>query len=64
MKVYEMIEWLESLDPELVVYIEGYEQSSNLHPSTNRFEFYHESRKFSPNLSDINGKALCIGLEV
>lgn len=64
MKVKEMIEWLESLDPDFVVYIEGFEQSSNLNPRTNRFEFYHESRKFSTSMSEINGNALIIGLEV
>jgi len=67
MRVKEMILWLESLDPELDVYLEGLEQSSNLNPSTNRFEIYHEERLFNPShysYVNPNKKSLVIGLDV
>lgn len=64
MKIKEMIVWLESVDPELVVYIEGFTQSSNLNPQTNRFEFYYDSAAFSPKFSEQIDGALKIGLDV
>jgi hypothetical protein len=64
MKVKEMIVWLESLDPELVVCIEGFTQSSNFNIQTNRFEFYYDSAGFSPKLTEQIDGTLKIGLDV
>ena len=66
MKVKEMIIWLESLDPDLNVYLEGLEQSSNMCLQTNTFKIYHETRVFSPSYYSYisnDKKSLVIGLD-
>lgn len=64
MKVEEMIKWLSSLDPEMVVVIEGLIYSSNLHKDTGEFYVYTESLDFSTRNFNIEDGRLYIGVDV
>lgn len=64
MNVKETIEWLQTLDPEAKVILEGLTYSSNVHKDTGEFYIYKESVEFSPKFSDIIPNHVFLGLDV
>lgn len=64
MNVKQMKDWLETLDPEIEVVIEGVVMSSNVHKDTGMFYEYKGTESFNTRYTSMIDGKLYIGIDL